>query len=298
MITVFGSINLDQVGTVPRLPRPGETVAGGTFSTASGGKGANQALAARRAGATVRQVGAVGDDAFAGEALILLREAGVDLDGVRVIENCATGIAMIFVDAQGENVIAVLPGANGQVTEDEAETAVSGMKAGDVLLLQQEVPHQATLHALRLAREKGVISILNTAPFLDTTVEAAALADIVVANETEFDLLAGSDEATRDSALAERSADTGRTFIVTLGAAGAVAAKDGQLIKAPAPKITPLDTVGAGDTFCGYLGAGLEAGETLEAAMRLAIAAASLACLKQGAQPAIPSRSDVEAVLA
>ena len=292
MITVFGSTNLDQIGTVSRLPQPGETVAGGTFSMAAGGKGANQALAARRAGARVRHVSGVGRDAFADLALDLLRQDGVDLSDIKVVDG-ASGIAMIFVDARGENVIAVLPGANGTITAADADRALANVSGG-VLLLQQEVPQAATERALDIAREKGITAILNTAPFLDTTLAIAPKASILIANETEFALLTlrGIDEL--DAAMADWAKQHGQTVIVTLGGDGARAATaEGRAISVPALKVTPIDTVGAGDTFCGYLAAGLDAGLDLEPAMRKAAVAASRACLKAGAQPAIPRADEV-----
>ncbi|WP_108396880.1 ribokinase [Devosia submarina] len=292
MITVFGSTNLDQIGTVSRLPRPGETVAGGTFSMAAGGKGANQALAARRAGGDVRHVSAVGEDAFAELALEMLRADGVDLSGLKTVSE-PTGIAMIFVDEAGENCIAVLPGANGTVSAEDAEQALSAVQGG-VLLLQQEIPQEATERALDLARQKGMVSILNTAPFLPTTRAVAPRASIVIANETEFELLSGRPLAELDQAMLDWSGEHGQVVIVTLGEDGAKAAIDGRLIAVPALKVKPVDTVGAGDTFCGYLAAGLDGGLELEAAMRRAAVAASLACLKAGAQPAIPWGNEVD----
>ncbi|RUT30339.1 ribokinase [Arsenicitalea aurantiaca] len=299
MITVLGSVNLDQIGTVTRLPAPGETVAGGTFSVAQGGKGANQALAARRAGAAVRMVGAVGEDAFAEVALRLLTSDGVDLSDVARVPG-ATGIAMIFVDEKGENVIAILPGANAAVDEAAAMRALGAMARGDILLLQQEIPQPATARALALARQSGVVSILNTAPFLPDTAALAEEADIVIANETEFALLMGKaggqgDAGDLDSQMEAWANRTGRTIIVTLGGEGARSfGPDGRLVAAALP-ITPLDTVGAGDTFCGYLAAGLDAGLTLKDAMARATIAASLACLKPGAQPAIPYAGELAA---
>lgn len=295
MITVFGSTNLDQIGTVTRLPKPGETVAGGSFSMAPGGKGANQALAARRAGAEVLHVSAVGDDAFADLALDLLDKSGVDLTRMRKAE-AATGIAMIFVDASGENVIAILPGANGTVSAQDAEAGLAGLTARDTLLVQQEVPQAATRRALEIAREKGARSILNTAPFLPDTAKLAPLADIVVANETEFSLLTGRPIDQLDAAMQDWVNRTGRTIVVTLGPEGARARTPDGPISVPAHKVKPVDTVGAGDTFCGYLAAGLDAGHSLEAALRRAAIAGSLACLKPGAQPAIPMKSDVDAI--
>ena len=295
MIVVFGSTNLDQIGTVSRLPKPGETVAGGTFSMAPGGKGANQALAACRAGANVRHVSAVGEDAFAPLALNLLEQAGVDLSHMRKAET-ATGIAMIFVDAAGENVIAILPGANGTVSPDDATRSLSALSVGDTLLVQQEVPQAATRRALEIAREKGARSILNTAPFLPDTAKLAPLADIVVANETEFSLLTGRPIGELDGAMRDWVNRTGRTIVVTLGPEGARARTPDGPVAVPAHKVKPVDTVGAGDTFCGYLAAGLDAGYPLEAALRRAAVAGSLACLTPGAQPAIPMKADVDAI--
>lgn len=297
MITVFGSTNLDQVGTVTRLPRPGETVAGGTFSMAPGGKGANQALAARRAGAEVRHVGAVGRDAFADLALDLLVKGGVDLSSLRRVD-AMTGIAMIFVDAHGENVIAILPGANAEVTPADADAALGRLPEGSIVVLQQEIPQAATERALAICAERGLVSILNTAPFLDTTPDLAPRASILIANETEFALLCGGRTEPLDGLMQDWVKTTGRTLIVTLGGDGARAVTPEGAISVPALPIVPVDTVGAGDTFCGYLAAGLDKGLALEPAMRRAVAAASLACLKPGAQPAIPLAAEVDRALA
>ena len=263
---------------------------------APGGKGANQALAARRAGAEVRHVSAVGDDAFADMALDLLEKGGVDLGQVRKAP-AATGIAMIFVDGAGENVIAVLPGANGTVSAADAERNLAGLSGNDTILVQQEIPQAATRRALEIAREKGARSVINTAPFLPDTPELAPLADIVVANETEFALLSGRSIDELDAAMDEWVQQTGRTIVVTLGPDGARAASPEGKFAVPAYKITPVDTVGAGDTFCGYLAASLDAGLSLEKAMRRAAVAGSLACLNPGAQPAIPLARDVDALV-
>jgi ribokinase len=293
MITVLGSINLDLIGTVSRIPRPGETVPGDRFSTAAGGKGANQALAARRAGAEVRMAGAAGSDSFAEEALALLRADGVGLTQLKIVDG-PTGIAMIFVDSHGENVIAILPGANAAMGAAEAEAALAGRGAGDVLVLQQEIGQAATERALDLARAQGIVSILNTAPFLKNTAALARKAGIVVANETEFALLTGGGAPLAEAMTAWAAAND-QTVIVTLGPDGARAATPTGDFSVSALEVEPVDTVGAGDTFCGYLAAGLGAGMDLEQAMRRAAVAASLACLKPGAQPAIPYLAEVEA---
>lgn len=294
MIIVVGSINLDLVGAVGRLPTPGETVPGDNFVTAPGGKGANQALAARRAGLDVRMIGAVGDDAFAQEALELLNEAGVDLSGVRRA-GAATGVALILVGGDGENMIAVIPGANGAVSPGDVEAAA--IDSGDIVLLQNEVPGDTVKAALAAARRVGALSILNTAPWRDDRAELIGQADIIVANETEFDLAAGSlalAGSSRDQKMAAFVTQTGRIIVVTLGAEGVIAATKDGISRASAPKIAPVDTVGAGDTFCGYLAAGLADGRSLQEAMARAARAGALACLKPGAQPAVPEASEVD----
>lgn len=297
MITVFGSINLDLIGKVSRIPLPGETVPGSSFSTAPGGKGANQALAAKRAGAMVRLVGAVGKDNMAEQALALLKAGNVDLTAVKHLDQ-QQGVAMILVDDNGENVIGILPGANGAMTPDDADKAVGNLGNKDVLVVQQEIPQAATMRALGLARLNGTTSILNTAPFLDTTAAVAGTASIVVANETEFALLAGGTVGDLRTAMDLWATSRKQTIIVTLGPDGAIAATPETMLHVPALAIEPVDTVGAGDTFVGYLAAGLDAGLDLEAAMGRAAVAASLACLKPGAQPAIPTAAEVDKAIA
>lgn len=299
MITVFGSINMDLVATTPRLPKPGETVAGTGFATAAGGKGANQALAARRAGASVRVVGAVGRDEFAGPALDLLDKAGTDLSGVAKVDG-PTGTALILVGGDGENMIAVVPGANGTVSATQGENAVSDSASGDILMLQLEVPAASVKAALLAAKVRGVRTVLNTAPLIPETTELAGLADIVVANETEFERLVGRDGLSaeeREQILLDMHGRTGQTLIVTLGADGVIAAEGGSLHRTKGLKIEPVDTVGAGDTFCGYLAASLDGGLAFGDALRRAAVAGSLACLKPGAQPAIPVAAEVQASL-
>ncbi|MBE1504294.1 ribokinase [Rhizobium viscosum] len=295
MITVFGSINMDLIATTERLPKPGETVAGNSFATAAGGKGANQALAARRAGRYVHMAGAVGRDAFAEGALELLDSAGTDLSLVNRVEG-PTGTALILVGGDGENMIAVIPGANGKVSDDNAEAAVNAMNEGDILMLQLEIPVEAVERALAASRAKGITSILNLAPLIPDAPRLGRLADIVIANETEFERLAGQENMTagdREAALERLHAETGQTLIVTLGGDGVIAIRDGQISRAQGLVIEPVDTVGAGDTFCGYFAASLDEGLDFDSALRRAAVAGSLACLKPGAQPSIPLAAEV-----
>ncbi|MEP9374299.1 ribokinase [Mesorhizobium sp. KR1-2] len=298
MITVIGSINLDLIATVDRLPAPGETVPGSGFKTAPGGKGANQALAAARAGASVRMVGAVGKDAFAGEALACLNDGKVDLSGVAKTDE-PTGTALILVGGDGENMIAVVPGANATVLPANVGTAAP--EKGDIVLLQHEIPLETVDAALDATAAAGAIAILNTAPFRKEAASFLGKANYVVANETEFDLycealaLEGADRPARMKAFAVA---TGRTIIVTLGGEGVLAATPEAFLSVPALKITPVDTVGAGDTFCGYLAAGLAESLALGDALRRAAVAGSLACLEPGAQPAIPLAGEVDEAIA
>ncbi|HXV31213.1 MAG TPA: ribokinase [Sinorhizobium sp.] len=299
MITVLGSINMDLIATTARLPKPGETVAGTGFSTAAGGKGANQALAARRAGASVRMAGAVGSDSFAEGALALLKEAGTDLGLTRTVD-APTGTAHIIVGGDGENVIVVVASANATVSESDAVAAVERMSPGDTLMLQLEIPAASVEKALVEAKRQGIRSIINIAPLTPQAARLGRMADIVIANETEFELLAGKSGiagAEREDAMTALHAETGQTVIVTLGAEGVVAIHDGEVHRAKGLVIEPVDTVGAGDTFCGYLAAGIDAGLSFPEALRRAAIAGSLACLKPGAQPSIPLASEVAARL-
>jgi ribokinase len=295
MITVLGSINVDLVALVERLPRPGETVSGLEFATSPGGKGANQALAACRAGAAVRMVGAVGRDHFATAAVKELSAAGVNLADVATTPD-QTGTALIFVGSDGENMIAVIPGANAAVSDELAQVAVSSMGIRDTLVLQMEIPVGTIERAASSSRERGIRTILNVAPATPDITKVAGLVDIVVANETEFEILVGrplpSDD-TRVDALKALYEQTRQTIVVTLGAEGVVAIHDGRLMHAPGLKIMPVDTVGAGDTFVGYLAAQIDSGVEFHRGLKTAAAAASMACLARGAQPAMPFLEEV-----
>ena len=295
MITVFGSINVDLVCRVARTPGPGETVRGSDYKLIPGGKGANQALAAARAGAKVRLVGAIGDDAMADIALRELIPAGVDLSAV-ARRGGTTGLAIITVDEKGENTIVVSPGANARVRA--AAMPAGGFAKGDTLLLQLEVPFEENLAAAKAARDAGAHVILSVAPYAPLPAEDIALFDTIVVNEHEaadlarhLQLAVKGTEATA-TALARR---LGRAVIATLGPEGAVAATGSEVIRVPALAVTPVDTTGAGDTFCGVLAAYLDGGADLKTAMRMAAIAGSLAVTKEGAQPSFPMRAEIEA---
>ncbi len=287
VILVFGSINIDVLVPLPRLPLPGETVLGGDYALLPGGKGANQALAARRAGATVMMAGAVGDDAFAALALANLRSDGVDLGLVRQVLR-PTGCAAIMVGTGGENLIAVAPGANLAVRADDVPDGVLG--PGTLLLCQMEVPDAENWALLRRARAAGARAILNLAPAAPVEPEIFAMIDILVANQGEA---AALDDA---AATARRLR---QALVVTSGAAGSTALlADGGRIETPALPVEAVDTTGAGDAFVGVLAAGLDDGLALAPALRRASAAAGLACRARGAQSAMPDAAAIDAAAA
>lgn len=286
MIVVLGSINIDIRFEVERLPLAGETVHAINRRYFAGGKGANQALAARRAGADVAIVGASGNDQYAERALSELIEAGVVTSDVATVQE-ETGSANIYVDNRGENVIVVSSGANGLVDARMAVKAVSQAKGG-FLVLQQEIPTETTKVALELAREEGVKTILNVSPFGENSPALAELADIVIANEREWAQLSG--EGDMAESMQERSRRYRQTLVVTRGPLGVCVASPEECFEIEAPIIEPIDTVGAGDTFCGFLAAAMDAGSSLRECARTAVVAASLACLTPGAQPSIPTR--------
>jgi ribokinase len=294
VITVFGSINVDLVTRVARIPGPGETVRGSDYALIPGGKGANQALAARRAGAHVRLAGAIGSDGMAAIALRELETSGVDLSTVTRVPG-PTGLAVITVDEKGENTIVVSPGANAHANARSIPPGSIG--TGDTLLLQMEVPFAESFAAAETARAAGARVILSVAPYAALPSEKVAPFDMLIVNEHEaadlarhLGVFAKGADATA-TALARR---LGKTIIATLGAEGAVAATAEGLVRVPALPVDVVDTTGAGDTFCGVLAAFLDEGADMPAAMRMAAIAGSLACTKEGAQPSFPMRAEIE----
>lgn len=297
MIIVFGSLNVDLVTPVERLPGAGETVLGPGYALHPGGKGANQALAARRAGAEVTLVGAVGRDGFAEIALGLLAEDGVDLSHVSRVE-APTGAAFIAVDAAGSNQIVVAAGANALARADAAEGLKPG--EGDLLLLQREVPEGECLRAARAMRAGGGRVILNLAPAGEPDPALLALTDILIVNEHEALILARSLGwmETEPEAIAQRiDGERGVACIVTLGAAGAVGWHGGVRRRLEAPMVEAVDTVAAGDSFVGAFAAALQGGFGFSGALQRGLAAGSLACTIAGAQPSVPRREAIEALV-
>ncbi len=298
MITVFGSLNVDLVTRVAHIPHPGETVSGSDYRLIPGGKGANQALAARRAGGEVRLYGAIGYDGFADTALRELSPAGIDLTSLARVPH-PTGLAIISVDEKGENAIVIAPGANAYAKASTIRTEAFGRNG--ILLTQMEVPFAETLAAAQMAHAAGARAILSLAPYTPLAAEDIAQFDMVVVNEHEAADLAkhlGVSAAGADATVTGLARRLNRTVIATLGADGAVAVHDGTIIRVPALPVTPVDTTGAGDTFCGVLAAYLDAGQDMRTALARAAVAGSLACTKAGAQPSFPVRAEIEAAAA
>ncbi|MEV0201664.1 ribokinase [Nonomuraea sp. NPDC050691] len=293
MISVFGSANMDLVAYVDQAPKRGETVTGRMFRTVPGGKGANQAIAAARAGTEVSFLGAVGDDAFGVEMRDTLAVAGVNVERLRQVPG-PSGIAHIVVDDDGGNSIIVVPGANGHVTApSEEERAVIAASAS--VLLQLELPMEAVIGAARAAHEAGVPAVLTPAParpLPDELLEAVAL---IVPNEHEAAAITGAaDPGEALSRLLERVPEV----VITLGSEGALyGSRSGQRLRVPAVRVEAVDTTAAGDTFVGALAVARAEGRPAEEALRFASAAAALSVQREGASTSMPSRAEIDAAL-
>jgi len=300
-ILVVGSINVDIVALVERLPTPGETVTGGTLLVNHGGKGANQAVAARRLGAEVRFIGCVGDDTFGPELRQGLAAEGIGVAGLATVAGLNSGTAVIVVDAAGRNQIAVASGANMRLTVDWIGRFVADIAWAQIVICQLEVPLDTVLWTLRMARQHGAVTILNPAPAQPLPAEIWPLVDYLTPNEIEAAhvsglALSGLSEAGQVArALLARGP---RVVILTLGEHGAFLGTADHMAHVPAFPVTAVDTTAAGDAFNGALAVALGAGQRLDLAVRFANAAAGLACTQPGAQNALPVRAQVEALLA
>ena len=285
MIVVFGSINLDLVARVPRIPAPGETLSGTAFVTAAGGKGANQALAARQAGAYVALYGAVGRDDFARAALANLVAAGVDLSGVASVD-APTGVALINVDVHGENAITVVAGANAQARADQVPQHALG--AGNTLLMQLETPIGEVSELAARARAAGARVVLNAAPASPLPDTLMRNVDILVVNEHEAASCAQAlglspDPTTFLPRMRERF---GTTVVLTLGKRGALAWIDDTVHEIAPPAVMVVDSTGAGDALTGALAAALDCGASLADALAAGVAAGAAVCTYRGEQRA------------
>lgn len=296
-VIVVGSINVDLVVRVDRLPRAGETVTGGTFERHGGGKGANAAVAAARAGAAVRFVGAVGDDDLGSWQLDQLAAEGVDVSGVLRVAGAATGVALITVDsASGENQIAVASGANVRLAPDVVEGALESVQPapGAVCLLGFEIPDEVLVSVAGWIDRHGLRVIVNPAPARPIRPEVLALNPILTPNAVEAETLTGEPGAERAAAALYRSSRA--PVLVTLGAEGALVVDESGPRRVPAYPVTAVDTTGAGDIFNGVLAAGLATGLLFDDALRRAMAAAALSTTVPGARSA-PLAGEIAAYL-
>lgn len=295
-IVVFGSINMDLTTYVPTLPRPGETLFGTSYITVPGGKGANQAVAAARLGAPTRFVGRVGQDAFGESSRSQVADEGVDMSAVAVDAHNGTGLAVISVDEAAENAIIVVSGANMALDESDVTRCAGLLEDAHVLLLQMEVPLEASLAAARAARQHDVTVIFDPAPASPLPDDAYALFDLITPNEVETEILLGMRPTTVEQAqeaatlLVKRGA---RAAIVKMGAQGAAFATAQESGFIAGFQVAAIDTVAAGDAFNGGLAVALADGQPLPDATRWACAAGALATTRHGAVPAMPHRAEV-----
>jgi len=289
-VAVVGSLNLDTTVRVPRLPEPGETILGGGAATDTGGKGANQAVAAARLGRRVAMVGAVGDDAAAARLRIALEEAGVAVAHLVTVDG-PTGSAFIAVDDAGENMIVVDPGANAALAPEHLPG--DELAAAAITLVQHEIPAATVAAAVALA---GGDVILNPAPARPVPAAVLAGVAVLVPNSTELAVLAGGDApASPGEAAALAATLTGPgAVVVTLGADGAVVVEDGSVTHVAAPRIDAVDPTAAGDAFCGGLADALVGGASLVDAVRWAVLAGAVTATRRGAQSSLPTRDEVE----
>ncbi|MEA2593984.1 MAG: ribokinase [Thermomicrobiales bacterium] len=297
-VLIAGAINTDLVAHVRKAPEAGETVTGSSFAVFGGGKGANQAVAAARSGANTAMLGAVGEDDFGRQRLADLSVEMIDVGGVTVTDRAASGVALIIVDETGQNRIAYVPGATATITPDQAIAALHRFQPR-VLLTTLELPARALESLFEEALVIGATIINNATPEPSEGRKIAALADILIVNETEASELLAVGPGERDwLAVAHALRGLGpRAAIVTLGAAGAVVAGERVSERLPAPKVEVVDSTGAGDAFAGAFAARLASGADILTAARVGVIAGSLAVTKAGAQPSMPRREEIEQML-
>jgi ribokinase len=294
-IVVVGSANTDMVVKSPRIPGPGETVIGDGFLMAAGGKGANQAVAAARLGARVTLVGCLGNDVFGDQAIAGYQREGINTSYIVRDPEAASGVALIIVDAQGENSIAVASGANARLSAGDVERAADQISQADVLLVQLEVPMDAVRTAIELAHKAGVPVILNPAPAKEMDPGLLRMVTVATPNEHEIRVVVGQqDQETAISTMLDAGT---QTVLVTVGKRGVVWACQGARTHIPAYRVQAVDTTAAGDAFNGGLACALGRGEAMADAIRYANAVAALAVTRMGAQPSLPTAAEVDAFL-
>lgn len=299
-LVVLGSINADHILNLETFPTPGETVTGNQYQVAFGGKGANQAVAAGRSGANIAFIACTGDDDTGERVRKQLVSDNIDVLPVSVVEGESTGVALIFVNAEGENVIGIHAGANAALTTERVEAQRAIISGADALLMQLESPVESVLAAAKIAHENHTTVVLNPAPARVLSDELLALVDIITPNETEAEKLTGirvendGDAARAAGALHDKGIGT---VIITLGSRGVWVSANGEGRRVPGFKVKAIDTIAAGDTFNGALVTALLEGRAMDEAIRFAHAAAAIAVTRKGAQPSVPWRKEIDEFL-
>ncbi|KHN60619.1 ribokinase [Dickeya fangzhongdai] len=299
-LVVLGSINADHILNLAQFPRPGETVIGKQYGVAFGGKGANQAVAAGRSGADIEFIACVGADDIGERIRQQLIKDRIDVSAVEAISGQTTGVALIFVNGEAENMIGIHAGANAAVTPDYLNRYQQKIIDASALLMQLESPLETVTAAARLAHDNGTKVILNPAPACSLPDELLSLVDMITPNETEAQILTGVTVETEDDA--QRAAqvlhDKGiATVLITLGSRGVWLSEQGKGQRIPGFRVTAVDTIAAGDTFNGALVTALLESRPMEAAVKFAHAAAAIAVTRYGAQPSVPWREEIDAFL-
>jgi len=295
-VLVIGSTNTDMILKVPHLPAPGETILGGEFSIVQGGKGANQAVAAARAGGNVSFVSCIGNDLFGKKSIEELTKEGIDVSAIKIINGYPSGVALINVSETGENSISVAPGANNQLFPEDIDKLEQLFRKAGIVLVQLEIPLETVKKVLQTAKKYQVQTILNPAPARKLGADILSLIDILTPNEKEAFMISGMQNPETDyTALSNALKKLGtKNAVITLGENGVFYTNDYEYEHIPGHKVIPIDTTAAGDTFNGYLATALARGDKINSALKLANKAASLSVTRLGAQPSIPYLTELE----
>lgn len=298
-ITVIGSSNVDFVMTMDHLPAVGESVSAETYMQTFGGKGANQAVGAARAGGDVRFVNCVGDDPLSQQMLENFRAAGIDTSYVWKERDISSGVALIMIGQAGSNYLSVIPGANARITPERVDSVAEAIRSSAIVLLQYEIPAETNARVLEIAKEAAVPVMWNFAPAKEIDRTLFELTTILVVNETEAAFLLGTEEEqfSPEQMVTRLRALGPETVVITLGADGVTAGDGEELYQLPAFSVEAVDTTAAGDVYCGALAVGMSEGKSLKEALRFASAASALSVTKIGAQPSAPEREEIERFL-